>query len=143
MQTQGDAPVMDITRKADQTTSVGSPDFFTGRVTISGQFQREAPSRVGGAIVHFEPGARTAWHSHARGQTLHVTEGVALLGSRDGTVIEALPGQTIYTPPGEEHWHGATPDDYMEHLAMIESADDPSTTTTWLEHVSDDDYRRP
>ena len=93
--------------------------------------------------VRFLPGARTAWHSHARGQTLHVTEGVALLGSRDGTVIEALPGQTIYTPPGEEHWHGATPDDYMEHLAMIESADDPSTTTTWLEHVSDDDYRRP
>jgi quercetin dioxygenase-like cupin family protein len=93
--------------------------------------------------VRFLPGARTAWHSHARGQTLHVTEGVALLGSRDGTVIEALPGQTIWTPPGEEHWHGATPDDYMEHLAMIESADDPSTTTTWLEHVSDDDYRRP
>ena len=93
--------------------------------------------------VRFLPGARTAWHSHARGQTLHVTEGVALLGSRDGTVIEALPGQTIYTPPGEEHWHGATPDDYMEHLAMSESADDPSTTTTWREHVSDDDYRRP
>ena len=69
---------MDITRKADQTTSVGSPDFFTGRVTISGQFQREAPSRVGGAIVHFEPGARTAWHTHPLGQTLIVTQGVGL-----------------------------------------------------------------
>jgi quercetin dioxygenase-like cupin family protein len=117
---------------------------FTGDVWLDAI---ASPQQVGDRMmvvkVRFLPGARTAWHSHARGQTLHVTEGVALLGSRDGTVIEALPGQTIYTPPGEEHWHGATPDDYMEHLAMIESADDPSTTTTWLEHVSDDDYRRP
>jgi quercetin dioxygenase-like cupin family protein len=120
------------------------PEQFTGDVWLDAiASPRQEGDRMTVVKVRFLPGARTAWHSHAKGQTLHVTEGVALLGSRDGSVIEALPGQTIYTPPGEEHWHGATPDDYMEHLAMIESADDPSTTTTWLEHVSDDDYRRP
>jgi quercetin dioxygenase-like cupin family protein len=120
------------------------PEQFTGDVWLDAiASPQQDDDRMTVVKVRFLPGARTAWHSHARGQTLHVTEGVALLGSRDGTVVEALPGQTIYTPPGEEHWHGATPDDYMEHLAMIESADDPSTTTTWLEHVSDDDYRRP
>jgi quercetin dioxygenase-like cupin family protein len=93
--------------------------------------------------VRFCPGARTAWHSHARGQTLHVTEGVAWMGTRDGQVIEVQPGQTVYTPPGEEHWHGATPTDFMEHLAMLEAGDDPATTTTWLEHVSDEDYHGP
>ena len=107
------------------------PEQFTGDVWLDAiASPQQEGDRMTVVKVRFLPGARTAWHSHARGQTLHVTEGVALLGSRDGTVIEALPGQTIYTPPGEEHWHGATPDDYMEHLAMIESADDPSTTTT-------------
>jgi quercetin dioxygenase-like cupin family protein len=72
-----------------------------------------------------------------------VTEGVALLGQRDGTVLEVLPGQTVCTAPGEEHWHGATPEDFMEHLAITENADDPATTTTWLEHVADEDYHRP
>jgi len=95
------------------------------------------------AKVRFLPGARTAWHSHANGQTLHVTEGVALMGTRDGAVLVVQPGQTVYTPPGEEHWHGATPDDYMEHLAMFEQADDPATSTTWLEHVAEADYHRP
>jgi quercetin dioxygenase-like cupin family protein len=93
--------------------------------------------------VRFSPGAHTAWHSHALGQTLHITEGVALIGTRDGRVIEARPGDTVYTPPGEEHWHGATPDDFMEHLAMLDNGDDPATTTTWLEHLSDAEYRRP
>ena len=126
-----------------QPTVKNPPEQFTGDVYLDAIASPKEPGQtMTVAKVRFLPGARTAWHSHARGQTLHVTEGVALLGSRDGTVVEALPGQTIYTPPGEQHWHGATPDDYMEHLAMIESADDPSTTTTWLEHVSDDDYRR-
>lgn len=95
------------------------------------------------STVRFAPGAHTAWHSHANGQTLHITAGVALIGTRDGQIIKATPGQTIYTPPGEEHWHGATPDDFMIHLAMLENADNPSTTTTWLEHVADADYHRP
>ena len=94
------------------------------------------------ARLRFALGAHTAWHSHERGQTLHVTEGVALIGTRDGTVVRATPGETIYAPPGEEHWHGATEDDFMEHLAMLENGDDPAATTNWLEHVSDDDYRR-
>ena len=95
------------------------------------------------ARVRFSPGARTAWHSHAHGQTLHITEGIALLGTRDGRVIRATPGQTIYTPPGEEHWHGATPADFMEHLAMLDNADDPAATTRWLEHVTDTQYNTP
>jgi len=90
------------------------------------------------ATVRFAPGARTAWHSHARGQYLRVTAGIGRFGQRDGTIHEVHPGQTIYTPPGEEHFHAAG-DTFMEHIAMIEAGDDPSTTTTWLEHVSDID----
>jgi quercetin dioxygenase-like cupin family protein len=78
------------------------------------------PSRMRVNIVHFSPGAHTAWHSHALGQTLHVTEGVGYVQSRGGEVVKILPGQTIYTPPGEEHWHGATPDHFMSHLAADE-----------------------
>lgn len=127
-----------------QPTTKNPPEQFSGDVyldPIAGP--REPGQTMTVAKVRFTPGARTAWHSHAKGQTLHVTEGVALMGTREGGVIEVLPGQTVYTPAGEEHWHGATPDDYMEHLAMLDLADDPATTTTWLEHVSDEEYQRP
>jgi quercetin dioxygenase-like cupin family protein len=90
--------------------------------------------------VRFAPGARTAWHSHANGQTLHITSGVAWVQARGDERIELRAGQTVYTPPGEEHWHGAAPDRFMEHLAMLEQSDDPATSTVWLEHVSDPDY---
>ncbi|NQX13387.1 cupin domain-containing protein [Microbacteriaceae bacterium VKM Ac-2855] len=117
---------------------------FTGDVWLDViAAPQEASQRMVVAAVRFTPGARTAWHSHARGQTLHITDGVALIGTRDGTILEAHAGQTIYCPPGEEHWHGATPEDYMQHLAMLENADDPAATTTWLEHVADADYHRP
>jgi quercetin dioxygenase-like cupin family protein len=89
------------------------------------------------ALVRFAPGARTAWHSHARGQFLRVTEGVARFGHRDGTVIEVHAGQTLYTPAGEDHWHGAAPGYFMEHIAMFEAAGDPAASTTWKEHVTD------
>jgi quercetin dioxygenase-like cupin family protein len=92
--------------------------------------------------VRFAPGTRTAWHSHARGQYCHVTEGVALFGDRDGNVLEVRPGQTLYTPPGQEHWHAAPPDTFMEHIALLEAGDDPATTTMWGEHITDDEYRR-
>ena len=92
------------------------------------------------AVVRFAPGARTAWHSHARGQYLRVTQGVARFGTRDGSIIEVHPGQTLYTPPGEEHFHAASQDSFMEHIAMLESADDPALTTVWLEHITDEDY---
>lgn len=118
------------------------PEQFTGDVWVDAIATPQQPDqRMTVALVRFAPGAHTAWHSHARGQTLHVTEGMALIGTRDGTVIRATPGQTVYTPPGEEHWHGATPSDFMEHLAMLENGDDPAATTTWLEHVGGDDYR--
>ncbi|MBN8204905.1 cupin domain-containing protein [Microbacterium esteraromaticum] len=119
------------------------PEQFTGDVYLDMiAAPRAEGQRMVVAKVRFMPGARTAWHSHALGQTLHITDGVGLIGTRDGRVIEVTPGQTIYTPPGEEHWHGATPDDYMEHLAMIDTADNPADTTIWLEHVSDEEYRR-
>jgi quercetin dioxygenase-like cupin family protein len=124
-------------------TAAGPSEWFTGDVYIDPIATRKPdPSRMVVSRVRFTPGAHTAWHSHAQGQTLHITEGVALIGTRDGTVIRAVPGQTVYTPPGEEHWHGAAEDCFMEHLAMWEeSVDDPAASTTWREHVSDDDYR--
>lgn len=115
---------------------------FTGDVWLDVIARpRQDGQRMFVGKVRFAPGARTAWHSHALGQTLHVTQGVAWLGTRDGGRIEAYPGQTIYCPPGEQHWHGASPDTFMEHLAMIDNADDPSESTMWLEHVTDGDYQ--
>lgn len=124
-------------------TGKGPAETFTGDVYVDAiASPREQGQRMVAARVRFTPGARTAWHSHALGQTLHITEGVALIGTRDGQVIRATPGQTIYTPPGEEHWHGATPEDFMEHLALLDNADDPATTTNWLEHVTEEHYRK-
>jgi quercetin dioxygenase-like cupin family protein len=100
----------------------------------------ECDQRMVVGRVRFAPGSRTAWHSHARGQFLHVLAGLALMQSRGGDVIEVHPGQTVYTSPNEEHWHGAAPGSFMEHLAMIELGDDPATSNTWLELVADDAY---
>ena len=121
------------------------PEWFTGDVWLDMiATPNEADQRMSAALVRFAPGARTAWHSHARGQYLRVTQGVAVCGTRDGKVVVAHPGQTIYTPPGEEHWHGGTDECWMEHIALYEAADDPARSTTWLEHVTDEDYgRRP
>lgn len=116
-------------------------DQFTGDVWVERiTAPREDGQKAVASLVRFSPGARTAWHSHALGQTLHIVSGRGYVGTRDGAVIEAVPGQTIYTPPGEEHWHGATADNFMEHLALLDQADDPSTTTTWLEYVDDVAY---
>lgn len=124
-------------------TAKGLVETFTGDVYVDAiASPHEAKQRMTVARVRFTPGAHTAWHSHALGQTLHVTDGVALIGTRDGDMIRATPGQTIYTPPGEEHWHGATPADFMEHLALLDEADDPAATTTWLEQVTDEQYQQ-
>jgi quercetin dioxygenase-like cupin family protein len=113
---------------------------FAGDVYIDAIRARKAePSRMACGWVHFTPGARTAWHSHAVGQTLLITEGIALLGNRDGHVIVARPGQVIYTPPGEEHWHGAAPENFMAHIALYEGTAD-GDGATWLEHVTDEQY---
>ena len=138
MQTQGTAPVMDITRKADQTTIEGPAEWFTGRVTVSGQFQREAPSRVGGAVVRFEPGARTAWHVHPLGQTLIVTEGVGWTQIEGGPKLEFHVGDILWCPPEQKHWHGATPHEAMTHIAIQESHN--GSPVTWMEQVTDNQY---
>jgi len=97
---------------------------------------------VSAGIVRFAPGARTAWHVHAHGQTLRVTEGVALVQAQDGQVVAVHPGETIYTPPGEWHWHGATDSTFMTHLALSETgAPEDGPAVTWGDHVTDDEYR--
>ncbi len=118
------------------------PEQFAGDVWVETIVSpHEDGQHATAALVRFAPGARTAWHSHEKGQYLHVTQGTARFGTRDGDVVEVHPGQTLYTPPGQEHWHASTADGFMEHIAFLELGDDPSTATTWREHVSDDDLR--
>jgi quercetin dioxygenase-like cupin family protein len=129
---------MEITRKADLKIVDGPSDYFTGNVTITGQFQRPDPSRVGGAIVHFEPGARTAWHKHPLGQTLIVTEGVGWTQIVGGPVLEFGAGDVLWCPADKKHWHGATPTTAMTHIAIQESLN--GSPVTWMEHVTDEEY---
>ena len=129
---------MDITRKADLKTTDGPAAYFTGKVTITGQFQRAEPSRVSGATVHFEPGARTAWHKHPLGQTLIVTEGIGWTQAEGGPVLEFHAGDQLWCPADRKHWHGATPTTAMTHIAIQESLN--GSPVTWLEHVSDEVY---
>jgi quercetin dioxygenase-like cupin family protein len=138
VQAQERTPTMEITRKADLKTVDGPAEYFTGPVTITGQFQREAPSRVGGAIVRFEPGARTAWHTHPLGQTLIVTEGVGWTQVEGGPRLEFSAGDVMWCPPEHKHWHGATPRGPMTHIAIQESQN--GSPVTWMEHVTDEEY---
>lgn len=114
---------------------------FTGDVYVTPIYAGVGPSRMTVALVRFTPGAHTNWHSHAVGQTLHVTEGVGLVRTRDGSVLRVRAGDTVICPPGEEHWHGAATDTFMSHLAMLEANPDASDPTTWLEPVTDADYQ--
>jgi quercetin dioxygenase-like cupin family protein len=126
-------------------TSSGIAEWFTGHVNITMIFAGEEPSRVRMASVQFAPGARSAWHSHAIGQYLHITEGTALVQERGKDVQELKPGTTIYTAPGIEHWHGASPDSPMVHLAIWEAPAPGSDADeiSWNEHVSDAEYVAP
>ena len=117
-----------------QPTTRGPAELFTGHVWFDVIARGEDASRLRVNAVRFAPCARTAWHSHSLGQTLHVTEGIGVVATRD-RVIVMRPGDTVHTPPGEEHWHGALPDHFMTHLAMWEDDD-----ATWGEHVTDDEY---
>lgn len=117
----------------------GGPERFIGDVWLDGITDDEGPSRVRSSIVHFAPGARNAWHAHARGQTLHVLEGVGRMQARGGEVIEVRPGDTIVTPPGEWHWHGAAPDHFMSHLTVYEVPTE-GPDSEWGEHVTDAEY---
>jgi quercetin dioxygenase-like cupin family protein len=129
-------------RKPVSPTVKTPADRFTGDVYMTPIYQGTDPSRMTIALVRFTPGARTNWHSHAVGQTLHVTEGVGLVGTRDGTVFRIHAGETVVCPPDEDHWHGATVDTFMSHLAMLENKPDGSDPTTWLEPVPDDEYEK-
>ncbi|MEU2671230.1 cupin domain-containing protein [Streptomyces sp. NPDC007164] len=123
-----------------QPTGKAPADWFTGDVWWDVIVVGQEPSRMQANLVRFSPGARTHWHSHAMGQTLHVVSGIALVGTRDGTVLEAHPGETVGCPPGEDHWHGATPGRFMEHIAMWEGTGDGSPETRWAEPVTDSQY---
>lgn len=130
---------MEIIRKAP--TTKGPAERFTGDVYLDVVARGDEPSRLRVNAVHFTPGARTAWHSHAVGQTLHVTEGVGLVQSRGDEVVEIRPGDTVHTPPGEWHWHGATPDHFMTHLAMWDAPSDAAVAESdWGALVSDQEY---
>ena len=121
------------------SSATGSADWFTGTVYIDGICDPDAQSAIGCAHVRFTPGARTAWHHHPRGQTLYVTDGIGLVATRNGGVQEIRPGDVVYIEPGEEHWHGATPERFMAHVAMQE-ADENGEVVTWRDHVTDEEY---
>jgi quercetin dioxygenase-like cupin family protein len=118
----------------EQTTTKGPAEMFTGDVYFNVIARGEGESRIRVNTVRFAPCARTAWHSHSLGQTLHVTDGIGIVATRD-TVIIMRAGDTVHTPPGEEHWHGALPDRFMAHLAMWEDDD-----ATWGAQVADQEY---
>ncbi|MFF0342560.1 cupin domain-containing protein [Kribbella sp. NPDC004875] len=124
-------------------TAKGPAEWFTGDVWFDVIIRGEAPSRVRVNTVRFAPGAHTAWHRHANGQTLHVTEGVGLVQSRGGDVTVIRPGDVIYTPPGEWHWHGACPETFMTHTAIWEGPTEDTPETEWGPHVTEAEYVVP
>jgi quercetin dioxygenase-like cupin family protein len=130
---------MQITRNGSQSSAKGSAEYFTGTVRIDSPFKGSEPARVGGAIVTFEPGARTAWHTHPLGQTLIVTFGCGWVQREGGPVEMIRPGDVVWFEPGEKHWHGATSTTAMTHVAIAESLD--GKTVDWMEQVSDEQYR--
>jgi quercetin dioxygenase-like cupin family protein len=114
---------------------------FTGNVHLTMIYDGQSPSRMNVSLVRFTPGAHSNWHRHAVGQTLHVTEGVGLVGIRDGSVVRIHAGETVICPPDEEHWHGAAADTFMSHFSMLEKLPDGGDPTTWLEPVPDEEYQ--
>jgi quercetin dioxygenase-like cupin family protein len=126
---------MEITRKGSQPSSKGQAEYFTGNVRIDPLFQPNEHTHASGASVTFEPGARTAWHTHLLGQTLIVTAGRGRIQNWEGQIEEIKPGDAVWCPPGEKHWHGATPTTTMTHISIVEQVDGKSAD--WMEHVSD------
>jgi len=129
---------MEIKRSGSQPSGKGPADWFTGTVRIDPLFSAPAPARVVGASVTFEPGARTAWHTHPLGQTLIVTAGCGRVQRRGGPIEEIRPGDVIWIPPGEKHWHGAAAT-AMTHIAIQEQID--GKAVEWMEHVTDEQYQ--
>ena len=131
---------MDIHTAASRDTRRGNAEWFTGTVWQDPIIEAPAPARLRSARVSFEPGARTAWHTHPLGQTLHVVSGTGRAQTWGGPVRELKTGDTVWIPPGEKHWHGATPTHGMVHIAMHEGLD--GVHVNWLEKVSDADYAK-
>ena len=131
---------MNITRVGSQPSVQGPADWFTGAVRIDTPFKGNDPARVTGAIVTFEPGARTAWHTHPLGQTLLVTAGCGWAQREGGPVEEIHPGDVVWFAPCEKHWHGAAPTTAMTHVALQEMLE--GKAVNWMEKVTDDQYRR-
>jgi quercetin dioxygenase-like cupin family protein len=132
---------MEIKRSGSQPSRNGPAEYFTGSVRIVSLFEAPEPARAVGASVTFEPGARTAWHTHPLGQTLIVTSGRGWAQCWGGRIEEILPGDVIWFPPGEKHWHGATPTRAMTHIAVQEALD--GVTAEWMEEVSQLQYGEP
>ncbi|MBV8275817.1 MAG: cupin domain-containing protein [Verrucomicrobia bacterium] len=130
---------MDIQRLGSRPSGKGPAEYFTGTVRIDPLFDPRPPARTFGAGVTFEPGARTAWHTHPLGQTLIVTAGCGLAQRWGGPIEEIRPGDVIWFPPGEKHWHGATPTTAMTHIAIVEQLD--GKNADWMEKVSDEQYQ--
>ena len=130
---------MQIRKSGSQPSVKGPAEYFTGTVRIDAPFAGEEPARIGGATVTFEPGARTAWHTHPLGQTLLVTAGVGWV-QRDGGPVETIgPGDIVWIAPGERHWHGATGTTAMTHIAIAESQN--GSPVAWMEKVTDEQYQ--
>ena len=130
---------MDIKRAGSQPSTKGPADWFTGLVRIDPLFQATAPARATAAVVTFEPGARTAWHTHPLGQTLIVTGGCGRAQRWGGPVEEIRPGDVLWFPPGEKHWHGAAPITAMTHIAIQEQLE--GKAVDWMEKVSEEQYQ--
>jgi quercetin dioxygenase-like cupin family protein len=129
---------MEIKRIDSQPTRKGPTEWFTGSVRIQPMFESPEPARVRGASVTFEPGARTAWHTHPLGQTLIVTSGLGWAQREGGLIEEIRPGDVVWFAPNEEHWHGATPTKAMTHIAIQEALD--GKVVDWMKHVTDEEY---
>jgi quercetin dioxygenase-like cupin family protein len=129
-----------IQRSGEQPSGKGPADWFTGTVRVDPMFSPPDPSRVGGALVTFEPGARTAWHTHPLGQTLIVMSGLGWVQREGGPIEEIRPGDVVWFEPGEKHWHGASPTTAMSHIAIQEKLN--GSPVDWMEQVSDEQYRR-
>ena len=130
---------MDIHQAGSRPAKRAPDEYFTGTVMQEPIIAAvNAPSRVLAVSVAFEPGARTAWHTHPLGQTLYVISGVGRVQTKDGPIREIRTGDTVWIPPGEKHWHGAAPNTAMTHIAVHESLD--GSAATWMEHVTDEEY---
>ncbi|MGV1791251.1 (R)-mandelonitrile lyase [Rhizobium sp. A37_96] len=129
---------MDVIRNGTQPSGKGPSDWFIGAVRIDPVFAANEARRAAAASVTFEPGARTAWHTHPRGQTLIVTAGLGLVQREGGRVEEIRPGDVVWFEPGEKHWHGASPTTAMTHIAIHEHVD--GKVVDWMEHVTDEQY---